>query len=166
MLRNAIDFLLMTALEEELQSLLDCLPGYTKLDPMDDDTHTYYKAAVTATLPSGTEVVYTIIACGIMSMGRVNATAVTSSAIHKWHPRFIILVGIAGGVLESGASLGDILISDQVVDYELQKQQGTHDSIRYSVYRTDPRLLGAAMNFTSKSWVAYTERRPTEGKPR
>lgn len=166
MTHNAIDFLLLTALEEELRCLLDCLPGYLREDPINADTHTYYRASVTAMLPSATSTTYNVIASGIMSMGRVGAAAFTASAIQTWRPRFVILIGIAGGVPERGVSLGDILISDQIVDYELQRQQVPHDQIRYEVHRADPRLLGAAMNFTDASWTAGTAPRPVEGTPR
>lgn len=143
MTRDAVDFLLLTALEEELRCLLDCLPGYRKEDPARDDTQTYYKTAIVATLPSETTITYTVVASALMAMGRVNAATVTALAIQRWHPRFVILIGIAGGVPESGISLGDVLISDQVVDYELQKLKVPHDQIRYEVHRADPRLLGA-----------------------
>jgi nucleoside phosphorylase len=166
MTRNAVDFLLLTALEEELRCLLDCLPGYRKEDPAHDDTHTYYKASIEATLPSEATTTYSAIASAIMEMGRVEAAAITALAIQRWHPRFVILIGIAGGVSESGPSLGDILISDQVVDYELQKLKIPHDQIRYEVHRADPRLLGAAMNFTDTSWTECSTPRPGPGTSR
>ena len=166
MTRTLVDFLLITALEEELKCLLDRLPGYRKIDPVEDDPHTYYRVAITAIMPSGAEAIYSIIACGIMSMGRVNAAAFASTAIQTFKPRFVILIGIAGGVTESGASLGDILISDQIVDYELQKHEASQDVVRYSVHRTDPRLLGAALNFTDEMWIDSLPYRPSKGKPR
>jgi adenosylhomocysteine nucleosidase len=63
------------------------------------------------------------------------------------------LIGIAGGVAEMGMSLGDILISDQIVDYELQKTTASGPEVRYSVHRADPRLLGAAKNYLSDAWL-------------
>jgi nucleoside phosphorylase len=163
---HPVDFLLLTALEEELRCLLDHLPGAQKQDPTAEDNQTYYKAAIPAMLPSATPILYNVVASGIMAMGRVKAAAFTAVAIQKWRPRFVILIGIAGGVPESGVSLGDVLVSDQIVDYELQKQQAPHDLIRYEVHRTDPRLLGAAMNFSDSSWISKTAPRPVAGTPR
>ncbi len=57
----------------------------------------------------------------LLGMGRVEATAATSDAIRKWNPRYVVLVGIAGGVAGRGVQLGDVLVSSQIVDYELQK---------------------------------------------
>src|SRR6185436_3105009 len=69
----AVDFLLITALEQELLALLDCLPAHQKLDPIAEDIHTYYEATIAGTLPSGREISYRVIAAGIMHMGRVDA---------------------------------------------------------------------------------------------
>ena len=54
-------------------------------------------------------------------MGRVEALNTTKDAINRWKPRYVLLVGIAGGFEENDARLGDILVSDQIIDYELQK---------------------------------------------
>jgi len=167
MIAETTDFLIITALREELRELLNYLPEHAKVDPAVDDITTYYSAKLSASFPSGDSAKYNIIACCLLSMGRTEAAAVTSLAVQKWNPRFVLLVGIAGGISDAGVSLGDILISDQIVDYELQKQERSYDSIRYSVHRTDPRLLGAAMNFDDPSGSeSLEERRPEEGTPR
>ncbi len=66
-----------------------------------------------------------------------------------------------------GVSLGDILISDQIVDYELQKITESGPEVRYSVHRADPRLLGAAKNYLSDAWLKLIIlKRPRKGTPK
>jgi nucleoside phosphorylase len=100
-------------------------------------------------------------------MGRVRATAATADAIRRWRPRYVVLVGIAGGIAARGVKLGDVVVSSQVVDYELQKQTPDGDEIRWEVHQADPRLVAAARDFTSNSWQELMDvKRPAQGTPR
>jgi len=79
----------------------------------------------------------------------------------------VVLIGIAGGVAAKGVSLGDILVADQIVDYELQKLTPKGPDIRWEVHRADPRLVGSALNFTDETWQeSITAERPDDGSPR
>lgn len=98
-------------------------------------------------------------------MGRVEAANATGDAIRRWKPRCVLIVGIAGGISDSGVSIGDVIVSHQVIDYELQKITPEGAKIRYSVHWADPRLLGAAQNLRSEQWQnLIQEPRPVEGK--
>ncbi len=85
-------------------------------------------------------------------MGRVQAATATKNAIQQWNPRYIILVGIAGGIASRNIHLGDILIADQIIDYEPQKITPNGVESRWDVYRTDVRLFNAYNNFQSEKW--------------
>jgi len=103
----------------------------------------------------------------LLGMGRLQAAAATGDAIRQWRPRYVILIGIAGGIAARGVKLGDILISDQIVDYELQKLTPAGPEIRWEVHRADPRLVGAARNFSDEGWQKLMgTSRPGPGKPR
>jgi nucleoside phosphorylase len=67
-------------------------------------------------------------------------------------PKKIILVGIAAG-LNSEVQLGDVVVSEQIVDYELGKATYSGVTPRWSVYRTDPILLDRVRNFRSFDWL-------------
>jgi nucleoside phosphorylase len=100
-------------------------------------------------------------------MGRVSAALATSDAIRRWKPQYVILVGIAGGIQSRGVQLGDLLISDQVVDYETEKitDDGKPD-VRWRVQLADPRLLGAAKNIPlSQCLPKLSANRPVSGEP-
>ena len=118
------------------------------------------------TFSDGQRGIYRLATLSLTKMGRVNAATATADAIHRWQPRFVLLVGIAGGVSAQGVALGDVLVSDQIVDYELQKLLPDGPEVRYEVHRADQRLLDAAANFADPGWPALDmPRRPRKGQP-
>lgn len=161
------DFLLVTALREEHDCLLRGLPGNRKLPPAEDDIATCYQVDLPVVSPDQNFTgVYRTIIMPLMAMGRVKAATATANAISRWHPRYIILIGIAGGIAAQGVRIGDVLISDKIVDYELQKITTEGPEIRYDVHQADPRLLNACQNYTVENWSELVQtRRPARGKP-
>ena len=162
-----IDFLIVTALEEERDAVLDKLPGYQQLNPTHSDIRVYYQAEVPVTFPDGSLDSYKVILISLLGMGRVQATISTVDAIRRWQPRFVMLVGIAGGIAEEGIKLGDVLVSDQIVDYELQKLKPEGPDIRWQVHQTSPRLREIVRNFSDEKWHNFISiSRPIRGKPK
>ncbi len=97
-----VDFVIITALEEERDAMLSKLPGYKRLKPSDADIRTYYKATVEVGSADDAPLIYNVVLTTLLSMGRVQATTITSDAIRRWRPRYVLLVGIAGGIAEKG----------------------------------------------------------------
>ena len=149
---SRVDFVLVTALVEEQDAVLSKLPGYRKLPPTRENIRTYFQADLPVTFPDNSTGSYRVIVVCLLGMGRVQAVIATADAIQRWHPRDVILVGIAGGLATRNIQVGDILISDQVVDYELQKLTPEGSEIRWEVQRADARLLNACMTFRNEGW--------------
>jgi len=165
-MKQPIDFVIITALEEELDALLARLPGYKKLPPSENSVRSYYQAEIPAIFPDGGQSIYRVIVMSLPGMGRVQAATATDDAIDQWHPRYLLLVGIAGGIAERKVNLGDILIPDQIADYELQKITEGNSEIRWIVHQVDPRLSDAERSLRSDAWVdAIGVERPETGKP-
>jgi nucleoside phosphorylase len=161
-----VDFLIVVALEEERDAVLSRLAGYTKHKPTQEDIRIYYSAEVPVTFSDDSHGVYQVVVVPLLGMGRIEATAATSDALRRWRPRYVVLVGIAGGVSENNISLGDVVISDQIVDYELQKITAAGPEIRWQVFRSDPRLIGAAQNYQDTRWADLARTtRPRNGQP-
>ena len=162
-----VDFLLVTPLPEERDAVLNKLIGCRKVPPMEDDIHTYYKAEVNATFPDGNTDLYRVIVLPLLGMGLVQAATATTTAIDRWRPRYIVVIGIAGGIAAKGIQIGDILIADQIANYELQKVTPEGPEIRWDVHQVDPRLLSACNNFIDESWKELLQvERPGQGEPR
>ncbi len=161
------DFVIVTALEEERDAILRKLQNYSRTPPSDEDIRTYYLCQVPTTYPDGTTALYEIACVNLLGMGRQHATNATTDAINRWRPRYVLLVGIAGGVGKMDIGLGDVLVADQIVDYELQKLTETGTQMRWEVHRSDARLLTAVRENTEKKWLdMIKEKRPTRGIPR
>lgn len=165
MANTQTDFVIITALPEERDAVLSKLPDYKMVKPSEEDVRVYYTSAVPATFQDGTSCLYSVVVVCLLNMGRVEAANATGDAIRRWTPRYVIMVGIAGGMAAQGVKLGDVLLSDQVVDYELQKLTPSGPKIRYSIHRANPRLLGVAMNL-GDGWRKQIRKRPPEkGRP-
>lgn len=161
-----VDFLILTALEEERDAIRNRLPDCRKLSPSHEDVRVYYSSDLPATFPNGSTCVYHVILMPLLDMGRVQATSATVDAIRRWHPRYVILVGIAGGVAARGVHLGDVLVANQIVDYELQKLTPDGPDIRWVVHQVDPGLLGATRNLDDELWrELISVNRPGRGMP-
>lgn len=155
------DFLIITALQEEQDAVLSKLPKFERVEPSEDDIRIYYYSHLPVTYQSGSAGECHLIVTCLLGMGRVQASIATADAIRRWNCPYVILVGIAGAISDIGINYGDILISDQIVDYELQKLTHNGPELRWEVYRADPRLLGAAQNFDfSKLEIKCKYRRP------
>ena len=161
-----VDFMILAALEEEREALLGLLHGHRKVAPTHADVRVYFEADLQTTGASSAPAVYKIIVGSPLGMGRVNATTIAVDAIRRWRPRYVLLVGIAGGVASSGVSLGDVLVANQIVDYELQKLTNGEPEIRWNVHQVDPRLLTAAQHFPADKCVSLIRTvRPSDGQP-
>jgi ankyrin repeat protein/nucleoside phosphorylase len=165
MAQGVVDFVVLAPLREERDALLKHLPGHTKLPPSSVDTRVYYAAKVPVAFPGSAEASYTVIVLPLAGMGHTEAANATSDAIRRWHPRYVMLTGIAGGLRRAGIRLGDVLISEQVVDYEVQKIVDGVARPRWQVHRADQRLLIAAQNFEGTAWAESLDR-PDRGEPR
>jgi nucleoside phosphorylase/tetratricopeptide (TPR) repeat protein len=161
-----IDFVIVTALEEERDAVLQRLPGSLRLPPSRADIRVYFAGELPATFPDGSTCTYSVVVMPLLSMGQTDAATATSDAIRRWRPRYVLLVGIVGGISERGVRLGDVLVSDQIVDYELQKLTPEGPEVRYRVHQADARLLGAARNYRSNRWLKLVNaKRPRKGSP-
>ena len=141
-----IDVAVLTALPMELQAFLRHGGPWSKIESNRCPGRIYYQY----TTDSGLSV---IAACAL-GMGQINAAMAARDLVDEWNPKALVLIGIAGG-LGKEVQLGDIVVSDQIVDYELGKVTPAGGTPRWSVYRSDPALLGKLLNFRDTSWLAH-----------
>ncbi|MEO5331571.1 MAG: hypothetical protein H7839_06065 [Magnetococcus sp. YQC-5] len=159
---SGIDFLFITALEEERDATLSVFPELRRLPAEQGDIRVYYSGRVL--LPTGMDGSYRIVLVSLLDMGRVEAATATSDAIRRWSPRYVILVGIAGGVFDEGVALGDVLVPRQIVDYEHQKiQENSVPEVRFRTYTVDQRLIGSVQALRATEWTDRTSETPRPG---
>ncbi|AFE06036.1 hypothetical protein COCOR_04801 [Corallococcus coralloides DSM 2259] len=142
--------------------MLRHLPGYSRLDREDDDPHTYYEAFVPTMRSDGAR--YRVLVTSLAGMGPIQAAAKAMAVVHRWGPRHVLFVGIAGG-RRSVAGLGDVLVANQIADYTVGKRLEDRRITRWEVYRVDATLLDAAINLPG-GWESRTQEvRPVPGRP-
>ncbi len=188
-IKPLVDFLIIAPLKEERDAVLAHLESARRLPPDEQDIRVYYQADVVTQFAGGTTGSYRVIVTSPLDMGRVEAATATADAVRRWQPRYLLLVGIAGGDPDE-VELGDVLIAEQFVDYELAKRTDedaqpqsekcfadpSHQALqnavrrfnertRYQTFRADPRLYSAAQHLVG--WDATVRvARPDPGKPR
>lgn len=159
-----VDFVIITALEEEHTALLTKLPKPRRIPPTSDDIQTYYVVNLPVVFSNGAKGKYKLITLSLIGMGRVQAATATTDAIRRWKPRYVVVVGIAGGYKKNNVNLGDIIIADQIADYESQKITSSKFEIRWVVKPTDSRLLGSAKHIKLTDWQKSVKAiRPVKG---
>ncbi len=96
-----------------------------------------------------------VLVVPLEGMGNTNSAYVAKRAIGIWNPSYVFLTGIAGGARAGvdGLRLGDVLVPEQVVGYELAKVTASGTAPRYQVYRPDKRLLDAARDVPPDRWA-------------
>ncbi|WP_437939183.1 phosphorylase family protein [Sorangium sp. So ce341] len=159
-----VDFILITAIEEERDALLSKLPGVRKLDRDGTGAHTYYEASVATRRQDGAA--YRVIVTALSGMGPTKGAIKAGAVVTRWNPAHVLMVGIAGGVADEVAP-GDVIVASQVVDYTLGKQRdkGAHET-RWVAYPADADLFDAARNFPVGWEDLVTRARPESGAPR
>lgn len=140
------DVLLVTVAAVEAKAVLDLFPK-SKLHHIGDQT--YHDLGITG--DAWTFMVQSEMGPG----GQGGAMFTILEGITNLHPSAVVMVGIAFGMNEKGQAIGDILVSRQILDYDLQRIGTDDDGKRIILPRGDrpsasPRMLSrfrAAANY-------------------
>lgn len=136
-----VDAAIITALPKELDAVLQQFDRFRRVASSSE--RIYYEAE--------TKRGCNIVATCMTSMGATDAAIVTNELLSIYNPRRVILTGIAGA-LSDDVALGDVVVAEQVVDYELGKIRNVVTETRWSVYRNDPILLHRAKQYAGQNW--------------
>ncbi|MEW6156571.1 MAG: hypothetical protein AB1813_04025 [Verrucomicrobiota bacterium] len=138
------DVAILTALDEEFAGVQRVF-GAGAPTPLRMDQHRYI---VVPTKPKAKIVLLGHTA----DMGGTPAAVWTWDIIEKWRPRYVILVGVAGGNPENEAiDLGDIALGNPVVAYEKARVTNTGLRPRLRTHEAGANLLSAAIQ-AKQTW--------------
>jgi nucleoside phosphorylase len=161
-----VDFVIGAALEEERDAVLAKLPGAHRLNPSPGAIRIYYTAQVPVTVPGGVTGTYEVRVL-LLGKGQEEATLAAAEAIQRWRPRYIVVVGIAGGITTNGIGLGDVLVADQIVGYEMQKVRAKGADVHWNVYKVAKGMELHARDLRANEWQPLvTAVRPEPGEPK
>jgi len=141
-----VDVLIVTALPEERVAVLRLLEDFGPIQV--GESPIYY----VCTLPASRGE-YQVAVTQLSQMGNVEAGIHATRAIGELSPTCVLMVGIAAGI-KGRVSLGDIIVSTQVIYYEQAKQTPDGPECRPISIAADHLLLHSAQNYNDASWCS------------
>lgn len=102
-------------------------------------------------LPLGSGEISGVIA-RIDGVGRVDAAISTMQLLLTVEPRWLFVVGVAGGFSSNGVALGDLIVAQRLVDYEIQRVTEGDTEYRPRVYEADATLVAACKTAEGVDW--------------
>ena len=152
-----IDVAIITALLAEYEAVRDRLTGWTPAPPNDEYPNIYAWTIGTIPCSNGSGSYRVVVACAGDS-GNLRTLHATTRTIDRWHPRYVLFSGIAGGLRRNGGDMlshGDVVVSQTIWYYEYQKiVDGQHVPRARDTFAADAGLVSAARAFdsASKAW--------------
>lgn len=125
-IKSEIDVVLITATDTELKAVLNLLQPY----PEREKILLVYSTAETYYIGQFGAWKTVVTKCRMGSTGEGSATLSTNQVQQLWHPRAIIMVGIAFGKDPRKQRIGDVLVASQIISYE-QQRIGEQAKIEY-----------------------------------
>ena len=144
-MKENVDVVIITALDIERNAMLKYLPQSERVV---NRGRIYYRTR----LFKGGDDHLNIVLLSLPHMGNINSSIAVTQAIEVWNPRFIISVGIAGGIKNDDAQLGDLIVAEQVVYYENAKKVDIDTIRRYSSQPSSMELLNYSHNLNTDEW--------------
>lgn len=110
---TSVDFGIITVLEDELAAVVAQLPPHGVFRG-----RRLYNLSRVETVAGDT---YDVAIVRSFEPGTGEAAEVARDMIEELSPRWILVVGIAGGVVGAGVGIGDVVISSRIVDFTAEK---------------------------------------------
>ncbi len=145
---NDVDIVIITALQKEVDAVLSHFDSAVEVKRKG---RTFYRCHLSSN-NIGRHA--KVIIFSQDQMGNVESAMAATQAIDVWNPQYLLLVGIAGGIRDSDRNLGDIVVSEQIVNYEIGKLKSSGLENRWDVIKGSPVLLNLARNMRNRSWAA------------
>jgi nucleoside phosphorylase len=148
--REQVDFAFITALEKEAKAVVSRLENHQIRRFEDADIRSYHYGTIPL---QNADKYYSAVVVLLPNMGNVAAANAVTDTIARWNPRFVLMVGIAGGIPQDDLDLGDVIVADQIVGYEYGKVTDQGLKPRDRVYPASALLLDRIRNFWDDSWT-------------
>jgi nucleoside phosphorylase len=148
--KTPVDFLILAALDEELQVLKETFPSLAETASSTSALKYYFSDVQTESTDGHLKIAYTCL----FSMGNPQAATMATHAIQELNPKILIMFGLAGGV-KARVELGDVVIPTQIVFYEPAKvaQDGSENRPEY--IPTDTFLTKRMQSFATDLRLPY-----------
>jgi nucleoside phosphorylase len=158
-----VDIAFLTILKEEYEAVRRYLENSRPAPPRPDGATSYPSSLgeiKSPTYPSSYRTVLTFAG----EAGLPNAVSATRDTIERWKPRYVVLIGIAGGVAKELAK-GDVVVTKVIWNYEYGKVEDGFKPRHDYTYSTDSSLANAAEIFAVEEpgWSSHMTAKPPSG---
>jgi nucleoside phosphorylase len=137
----AIDIAILTVLEPEYEAVAARLEDLSPVEGAEAQRYRWMRGEIRSRVYENS---YHVVVGMAGNKGEVAGALSTRAMIARWSPRYVLLVGIAGGVGGS-ARLGDVVLPDPIWDYEVGHLADDFMPKLGARYAPDPALLRAAL---------------------
>jgi len=110
--RDRIDFGILTIRDDENAAVL------RRFDKVATEERRRRYRLRTLALPGGGAYTLAVVRC--LERGNTDAQAAANALLDELSPRFVLVVGIAGGVPSDELSLGDVVMSSRIADFSVE----------------------------------------------
>ena len=156
---ETVDIAIVTILPEEYEAVRKQL-GKSRRDPGTEEQPNQY-AWMLGEIAHAEGGHYRVVLAMAASPGNTSSSLATSKTIARWQPRYVLLVGIAGGMVRENLALGDVVISSIIRAYEYGKvHEGRFEPRPDFQYRVDGSLLRNALTLKARNWQKGLGRKP------
>jgi len=140
--RGKVDFGIVTVRADEFQAVLSQLQGRQLVDgPKQKQIYQYARVSTVTRREVGVAVARTI------SQGQAAAESLTRDMIDELNPKWLLVVGIAGGIPAHEFSLGDVVLASRLHDFSVSAAIEGHfveyDSAGGPMHQEVEKLLAA-----------------------
>ncbi|MFY9826981.1 MAG: TIR domain-containing protein [Thermoanaerobaculia bacterium] len=148
-----IDIAIVTVMSAEYKAVLGYLDNHRPA-PASKKSRNLYAWELGEIKATQHEQPYRVVLAMAGKPGTESGYQVTLATAKRWNPRYVLLVGIAGGRALDGLKKGDVVISESIWGYEYGKIDEGFEPRSNFTYRTDNSLLTAAQvfNITTPDW--------------
>ena len=158
-LPSQVDIAIVTILQEEYDAVKRRLKNVRR-DPGTRDQPNQY-AWLVGEIEAASGGTYQVVLAMTLHPGNTSGSLGTGKTVARWRPRYVLLVGIAGGLPREQLALGDVIVSKQIVSYEYGKVEHNAFNPRPDfVYQSDGPLLRGASSLGEADWRNGLGRRP------
>jgi nucleoside phosphorylase len=153
MIPQRVDVAIITVISEEYEAVHDLLEE-VEHDSLPDSPNLYGWELGWIRRAEGSS--YRVVLALAGRQTNLTSAQVTVKTVERYRPRYVMLVGIAGGFPLDGCTTGDVAISSEIYAYQYGKLRSSFEPRPNFIYRCDQALLAAAQRFTvtRKDWNA------------
>ena len=152
-MKQFVDFAIICALEEEAEEVRKRLGSVIHENPSGKIGRWDFQLFDTKSDRSNQRPARVVLISLLNQMGNFASLKATSLLISKFEPRFVLLVGICGALIDEDFNLGDVVVSNEVIFYEsakIKEEEIEYRDVKYSSENSF--LLNEALSRILAGW--------------